>query len=231
MPMAVLYADRPLAGSKEPIPIEMLAEAVRAAREQRSFRFPRTHANRINETAARYGHNKRVPPARAINRRGVSGHGQYAHAPLNRRATAARSVERGFVKGTNDQSSPGVLVDRRSPSATRQDGKLSLIVAPLRRSFTYDRGKKIGKSPVTAVALEKFRKQALKIKSLFTGAIAISKIRGSWWPAPRENLTYQQFGGRSGAKLRLRLRLRIAINTRSEAPELPSSAARALRIG
>ena len=83
--------------------------------------------------------------------------GQYSCAAArNRRPTAARTLGGRLIKGANNASSVGVLVERTSrlvllakmedaTAASALAGfftKLNAIVEPLRQSFTYDQGKK-----------------------------------------------------------------------------------------
>ena len=118
---------------------------------------PRGELRRQLIACLRHGHSTRMPRTRGTDRRGqipdmVSIH---VRPPEIEDRLLPGHWEGDFIKGANNQSSVGVLVERTSrlvllakmEDATAASalagfsGKLNSIVAPLRQSFTYDQGK------------------------------------------------------------------------------------------
>jgi IS30 family transposase len=109
----------------------------------------------------RHGHSTRMPRTRGTDRCGqipdmVSIH---VRPPEIEDRLLPGNWEGDFIKGANNQSSVGVLVERTSrlvllakmedaTAASALAGfsaKLNSIVAPLRQSFTYDQGKEMSR--------------------------------------------------------------------------------------
>jgi IS30 family transposase len=124
----------------------------------RRSHFARSELRRQLIACLRHGHSTRMPRTRGTDRRGqipdmVSIH---VRPPEIEDRLLPGHWEGDFIKGANDQSSVGVLVERTSrlvllakmedaTAASALAGfsaKLNSIVAPLRQSFTYDQGKR-----------------------------------------------------------------------------------------
>jgi transposase, IS30 family len=122
---------------------------------------PRGELRRQLIACLRHGHSTRMPRARGTDRRGqipdmVSIH---VRPPEIEDRLLPGHWEGDFIKGANNQSSVGVLVERTSrlvllakmedaTAASALAGfsaKLNSLVAPLRQSFTYDQGKEMSR--------------------------------------------------------------------------------------
>jgi IS30 family transposase len=122
---------------------------------------PRGELRRQLIACLRHGHSTRLPRTRGTDRRGqipdmVSIH---VRPPEIEDRLLPGHWEGDFIKGANNQSSVGVLVERTSrlvllakmedaTAASALAGfsaKLNSIVAPLRQSFTYDQGKEMSR--------------------------------------------------------------------------------------
>jgi IS30 family transposase len=129
---------------------------------------PRGELRRQLIACLRHGHSTRMPRTRGTDRRGqipdmVSIH---VRPPEIEDRLLPGHWEGDFIKGANNQSSVGVLVERTSrlvllakmedaTAASALAGfsaKLNSIVAPLRQSFTYDQGKEMSRHQELAAA-------------------------------------------------------------------------------
>src|SRR5471032_2172023 len=129
---------------------------------------PRSELRRQLIACLRHGHSIRMPRTRGIGRHGqipdmVSIH---VRPPEIEDRLLPGHWEDDFIKGAGNQSSVGVLVERTSrlvllakmEDATAESAlagfsaKLNSIVAPLRRSFTYDQGKEMSRHKELAAA-------------------------------------------------------------------------------
>jgi transposase, IS30 family len=129
---------------------------------------PRGELRRQLIACLRHGHSTRMPRTRGTDRRGkipdmVSIH---VRPPEIEDRLLPGHWEGDFIKGANNQSSVGVLVERTSrlvllakmedATATSAlagfSAKLNSIVAPLRQSFTYDQGKEMSRHQELAAA-------------------------------------------------------------------------------
>jgi len=122
---------------------------------------PRGELRRQLIACLRHGHSTRMPRTRGTDRRGQIADMVSIHVrpPEIEDRLLPGHWEGDFIKGANNQSSVGVLVERTSrlvllakmedaTAASALAGfsaKLNSIVAPLRQSFTYDQGKEMSR--------------------------------------------------------------------------------------